>query len=208
MTVSFDLFGTLVTVERPANPGRAVERELRAAGIPVPDDWPDAFRESHHPVESGRESPLPTHVVAALKSRGIDASPFDVTRAVRQAFEPDVATRPGAEAAVDRARRYGPVAVCSNCAIPGLATRTLRDSKLDLTAFEAVVSSVDVGYLKPDRRAFEAVAGELGCNLESLVHVGDDPETDGGIEKYGGTAVLLTDHELAEIPGLLEELHP
>lgn len=206
--MSFDLFGTLVGVERPANPERVVERELRAAGIPIPEDWADAFRESHHSVESGRERPLPNHIVAALKSRGIDASTAEVTRAVRDAFEVEVETRPGAAEAVDGARQHGPVAICSNCSVPDLVPRTLGESSLDPNAFDAVVSSVDVGYRKPDRRAFEAVARELDCDLESLVHVGDDPETDGGISERGGTALLLTEHELGEVPDLLEELEP
>jgi len=41
-------------------------------------------------------------------------------------------------------------------------------------------------------------------SAESLVHVGDDSEADGGVEAVGGRALLLDDAELAAIADQLE----
>lgn len=205
MPVSFDLFGTLLSVERRTEPAKAVERALRERGVSVPEDWSTAYSETHVSLEAGEELSLPEHVRSALRSRGIDASESAVTGAVREAFAPDVTTRPGAPEAVTAAREDGPVGICSNCAVPGLVGRALEASSLDPTVFDGTVASVESGWRKPDHRAFEAVAEELNCSVTDLVHVGDDPHADGGIEAVGGRAILLTEHELSEVPALLRE---
>ncbi|HMB51241.1 MAG TPA: hypothetical protein VKM69_11335, partial [Natronoarchaeum rubrum] len=47
-------------------------------------------------------------------------------------------------------------------------------------------------------------ANELGVGVDRLVHVGDDPRTDGGIERLGGTAILLDDVPLSAVPERLD----
>ena len=155
-------------------------------------------------VPAGAETPLPAHVAAALDSRGIDASDDAIRRALIAALDPDVETRPGAVAAVDGAAERGPIAICSNCSVPRLVDRALERSALDPDRFDAIVTSVDCGWRKPDRRIFALTAEQLDASLDALVHVGDDPHADGGIEAYGGRAVLLTEHELSAVPGRLE----
>jgi len=209
---SFDLFGTLVAVERPSDPAAAVATELRARGVPVPDDWGDAYAESHVDAPEGAEVPLPTHVSAALASRGVDATGEGhgdgrgnvLRRAVVAAFDPEVRTRHGARRAVESAADRGPVGVLSNCSVPELARRALLRSDLDREAFDAVVTSVGCGWRKPDRRAFEAVAARLRVEPSALVHVGDDPRTDGGAADAGATSILLDDVSLPELPAALE----
>lgn len=220
--VSFDLFGTLVEVTRPPDPAAAVARELEARGVPVPDDWGAAYTEPHVDSPDGAEVPLHAHVAAALESRGVDPGVPDrngapdrdgdggeghgnvVRRAVVAAFEPRVETRPGAVEAVAAAADRGPVGVLSNCSVPELASRALVRSDLDPGRFDAVVTSVGCGWRKPDHRAFEAVAGRLDVPLSTLVHVGDDPETDGGAADAGATAILTDDVPLADVPAHLE----
>jgi FMN phosphatase YigB (HAD superfamily) len=198
--VSFDLFGTLVAVERSTDPATAVARALADRGVRVPDDWADAYAESHRSVESGREYPLAAHVADALASRGVDARRPTVAAAVRAAFAPEtVRTREGAFDAIAAARGRGPVGICSNCSVSGLAERTLAESRLDTAGFDAVVASVDCGWRKPDRRAFAAVADALDSEVGDLVHVGDDPGTDGGVTDAGGTFVRVGDGELASL---------
>lgn len=196
---SLDLFGTLVRVDRPAEPARAVARELRRHGVTVPGDWATAYATPHVEVPAGEELPLPTHVLAALESRGVDADDRTVRRAVCAAFDPTspdtsaepapedrsgVETRAGAEGLLSAARARGPVAVCSNCSVPGLVERTLEAA--DLGPFDAVVTSVGCGRRKPAAEIFEITAARLGVEPTELVHVGDDPRTDGGIESVGG----------------------
>ncbi|MFB6142889.1 MAG: HAD family hydrolase [Halorientalis sp.] len=203
MAVSFDLFGTLVAVERPEDPAAAVARELRDRGVSVPGDWERAYRERHVDAPAGAEVPLPAHVAAALDSRGVTPPGNAVRRAVVAAFDPAVETRSGAAAAVDAAAERGPVGLLSNCSVPAMARRALVRSTLDRDAFDAVVTSSACGWRKPDARAFEAVADELSVPVEDLVHVGDEPATDGGVRDAGGTAILLAVTSLSAVPDAL-----
>jgi HAD superfamily hydrolase (TIGR01549 family) len=198
VAVTFDLFGTLVDAERPADPAGAVADALRARDISVPADWSRAYRTVHTETSAGAERTLSEHVREALASRGVVAEEPVVEAATLDAFDRDVTLRDGAAEAVDAASGTGPVAILSNCSVPGLVERTL--ARVDLPAFDAVVASVDCGWRKPDARAFQAVAAELGVDASDLTHVGDDPATDGGVERVGGTAVLLDEYDLAELP--------
>ncbi|WP_123537831.1 HAD family hydrolase [Halosimplex salinum] len=206
MAVSFDLFGTLVAVERPADPADAVARELRDRDVAVPGDWGSAYREPQVAVDPGREAALPDHVRAVLASRGIEVEAALAESAVRAAFDGAVTTRDGARAAVAAAAERGPVGVLSNCSVPGLVERSLDRSAVDVDRFDAVVASVDCGWRKPDPRAFEAVASALDVPIERLVHVGDDPETDGGADDAGATSVSLSAVSLADLPAELEAI--
>ncbi|WP_435363030.1 HAD family hydrolase [Haloarchaeobius sp. DYHT-AS-18] len=200
MAVSFDLFGTLVDVDRPADPAEAVAEALRDRDVAVPDDWAAAYREVHIDAPAGAEVPLPAHVSAALQSRGVDAPGNAPRRAVVSAFDPEVRTREGAVAAVEAAREQGPVALCSNCAVPELVGRTLVRSDLGRGDFDTIVTSVACGWRKPDAHIFETVARQLDCDVEALVHVGDDPGTDGGITDAGGRFVDIAETPLGSLP--------
>jgi len=200
--ISFDLFDTLVAVEKPTDPAEAVATELATEGLTVPDDWHAAFTEFHLDVPDGRELSLAEHVAAALASRADSLRPEDVRenveRAVLAAFETEVRTRPGALKAVETVPDRVPVGVLSNCSVPGLVGRVLHESAIHETALDAVVTSVGCGWRKPHPRAFAAVADELGIEVDGLLHVGDDPETDGGAA--GATSRIVGDGSLAGLP--------
>lgn len=199
MAVSFDLFGTLVAVDRPDDPAGAVARELAARDVRVPDDWADAYAEPHVDAPDGAEVPLPAHVARALASRGVDAPGNAPRRAVVAAFDPTVETRPGAVEAVHAAGEHGPVALCSNCSVPELVGRTLVRSALSREDFDAIVTSVACGWRKPHARIFEVTADRLGVSPNDLVHVGDDPATDGGVGAVGGEFVDVTETPLEAV---------
>jgi FMN phosphatase YigB (HAD superfamily) len=200
VAVSFDLFGTLVDVSYPEDPAAAVAAELDARGVTVPDDWGEAYREVHIDAPDGAEVPLPAHVSAALASRGVDAPNNAPRHAVVSAFDPEVTTRAGACEAVDAAAEHGPVGLLSNCSVPELVARTLVRADVDRDAFDAVTTSVACGWRKPHPDAFVTVAGALGVGVENLLHVGDDPETDGGVADLGGTFVDVADVPLTRLP--------
>jgi FMN phosphatase YigB (HAD superfamily) len=209
--VSFDLFGTLVTVERPANPAAAVAVELDARGVAVPDDWQDAYGEMHVAVPPGAELSLPEHVAAALASRAPSLAPEDVrepaTDAVRAAFDVPVETRVDAPRTVAALAERVPVGVLSNCSVPGLAERALAASGVDESHLDAVVTSVGCGWRKPDRRAFAAVADALSVDPTRLLHVGDDPQADGGAADAGARSLLVGgagEASIGELPRSLE----
>jgi FMN phosphatase YigB (HAD superfamily) len=209
VAVSFDLFGTLVAVAPPDDPARAVATELDARDIPVPSDWERAYAERHVATEPGAELSLVEHVVAALEDRGVTASDAEIRGTLLDAFAMPVRTRRGARAAVGAAvgaaAERGPVGVLSNCSVPGLVPRVLSRSELRTDAFDAVVSSVDCRWRKPDERAFERVAARLNVPPSALSHVGDDPETDAGATAAGATSILLGDVPLPAVPSHLEE---
>jgi FMN phosphatase YigB (HAD superfamily) len=203
VAVTFDLFGTLVTMARPDAPWEAVATELDERGVSVPDDWEAAYRSSHLEVPPHREVSLVEHAVAALASRDVNASHAVVRRALAAAFDGPVEVVDGASAAVAAARERGPVGILSNCSLPGLVASTLERTPRT-RSFDAVVTSVGCGWRKPHDRAFQAGAVALGVAPTDLVHVGDDPRTDGGGRTAGVTVVLTTDTALTDFPDWLE----
>ena len=202
VAVSFDLFGTLVDADRSGEPWTAVAESLGARGVAVPDDWESAYRSSHREYERGREAPLDEHVRLALASRGVEVTPAVAREAVLAAFDTPIAERSGAREALAAAREQGPVAVCSNCSVPGLVERTLARTDLDP---DAVVTSVGCGWRKPHPTIFERTAAALDVPLSALVHVGDDAGTDGGAERAGARSVLLDDTPLDTVATRLRE---
>ena len=203
MAVSFALFGTLVDADLPSDPATAVAAELRVRDVSVPPDFGATYRETHIDAPEGAEVPLPAHVSAALAARGVEAPNNAARRAVVAAFDPTVRRRDGVEAALAAAREHGPVAVCANCRVPELARRTLIRADLR-DAFDAVVTSAACGWRKPDERAFRTVARRLEVPPAELVHVGDDPATDGGVVNAGGRFVDIRGTPLSSLAGRLE----
>lgn len=207
MAVSFDVFGTLVTIDPVPNPADAVQAELAARDIPIPNDWQAAYQEPHFNRSAGKEIPLHRHVSAALASREITVPESQVTAAVSDAFDPTVHKRDGAETALKAAAEYGPVGVLSNCSVPGLAETTLaRGGLADLV--DVVVTSVACGWRKPSQEAFETIAEALNTRPDQLLHVGDDPATDGGATSVGATAIVDPTPRLDELPATFAEVCP
>lgn len=205
VVVSFDLFGTLIDVSMPSDPADAVAGELSDRGVSVPADWTNAYQESHVAVPSGAEIPLSEHVAHALRSRGIEPDANVLRRAIAAAFVPEVTTRSGASGAIEAAARRGGVGICSNCSVPGLAIRALVRSGVERDVFDVIVTSVACGWRKPDSRAFETVCSQFGVSTDALIHVGDDPATDGGVETAGGTFIDVNDVPLTALPERLED---
>jgi len=208
VVVSFDLFGTLVVADRPGEPWDAVAESLAERGVGVPDDWEGAYRSSHREYDRGQEAPLPEHVRLALASRGVEAMPATVREAVLAAFDGPVTRREGARDALAAATDRGPVAICSNCSVPGLVERTLERADIGPAADcgpDVVVTSVDTGWRKPHPRIFAATADALEADLPDLVHVGDDARTDGGAGRAGARSVLLVDVSLDVVASRLRE---
>lgn len=207
--VSFDLFGTLVEIVAPHDPVTSIASELERRGIDVPDDWEDALSELHVDAAPTQEIPLPEHVTATLDSRGFDTNGSEtrhrIEEAVLAAFDVDIRRRPGALEAVDAAKMHGPVGILSNCSVPGLARRTLEQTGIDNASLNATVTSIQLGWRKPDRRAFLGVARELGIEIEELLHVGDDHRTDGAAEEFGAKAFMIDERSLPEIAAVLRE---
>lgn len=205
VAVSYDLFGTLVAVNSERAPADAIAAQLRDRDVTVPDGWTDAYRHQHRELEDGQELALPDHVRDVLEALGVtECDQQLIQEAVLEAFEADIATRDGAQRVVQATARQYPVGILSNCSVPSLARRVLARCAIDETQFDAIVTSVDCGWRKPHPNAFETIAAQLGCPVTELLHVGDDPGSDGGITDAGGDALLLEDVSLSGIPPVLE----
>lgn len=76
--------------------------------------------------------------------------------------------------------------------------RSIRDgiTRLGLAPhFETVVVSGEVGYVKPHRRPFEILIGDLGLRAEDCLYIGDNWLADiQGAKGMGMSAVLITQH--------------
>ncbi|MFB6081319.1 MAG: HAD family hydrolase [Halanaeroarchaeum sp.] len=203
--VSLDCFGTLLRIDPPADPAAAVASSLADRGLPVAEDWSERYRRDHLGVAGSEEVSLYRHVAAALAA-GNEPVPDEETiaAAVDEAFEPVVAARPRAVEALETLADRFPVGVLSNSAVPGLVERSIERSGLPEDAFSAVVASVDVGYRKPDPRAFRTMATALDVDPSTLVHVGDDARTDGGIADLGGEFVSVDETSLESLADHLE----
>ncbi|UWG46797.1 HAD superfamily hydrolase [Halanaeroarchaeum sp. HSR-CO] len=205
--VSFDLFGTLVAATPPTNPADAVATALRERDVSVPDDWRTRYETAYGRSEPGAERSLYDHVESALAAdapNGKQAvSRRTIESAVDAAFDPTVETVSGAESVVRAVGDRFPIAILSNSSVPGLAARAIERSGLRSADFDAVVTSVDCGWRKPDPRAFETVAGALDVSVDQLAHVGDDPETDGAIAAAGGRYVSVQQESLESVVALL-----
>lgn len=204
VAVTFDLFGTLVSVARPDDPAAAIAEELSARGVAVPTDWATVYGQQHIDAPAGAEVPLPAHVAAALQSRDVQTPNNAARRAVVAAFDPAVRTRDDAVRAVTAARDTGPVGLVSNCSVPELVGRTLVRADLSRSAFDAIVTSVGCGWRKPHRRVFTTAADVLDTAVERIVHVGDDPATDGGIEAVDGQFVDVRETPLTTVATRLD----
>ena len=207
--VSFDLFGTLLTVEQPRDPTAAVAEALEARGIDIPDEWEDAYRtpyiETDHPLQ---EMPLGDHVLALLRAHADSADtepdPAVVDEAVRDAFDTPIQTRDGAAETIRALSEHVPVAVLSNSSVRGLVERSLSKADLPVDSFAIVRASVDLGWRKPHEQTFKHIADELGVPIESLVHVGDDSRTDGGADRAGAHAVIVSESGPLTVASILE----
>lgn len=89
------------------------------------------------------------------------------------AFVEDVGLPDGVQSLLDALRQRYRLALlsnypCSRSILAGL-------EKIDLTdCFESTTISGDVGYVKPHRRPYEVMLGELGLAPENCVYVGDN----------------------------------
>ena len=79
----------------------------------------------------------------------------------------------------------------SNTHYPDLVYRNLAKARLN-SAFDVIVTSVDFGIKKPDRRIFKHAASLLGVKTRDCIYIGDDPREDyEGAIGAGMEAVLI-----------------
>lgn len=208
--VSFDLFGTLVTVEKPPDPGAAVAEALCERGVDLPAHWESAYRTSYIETQPLEEVPLQDHVRALFETHAEDPAAVPdrdlIDDALQAAFDTPLQTREGAVKVVETLSGQMPVGILSNSSVAGLVDRTVERSDLSTDTFDGVNSSVGIGWRKPHERAFEHMANDLGADMATLLHVGDDPRTDGGASRVGATAAIIPETGPISLEAIVGEL--
>ncbi len=107
-------------------------------------------------------------------------------------FSPDPA--PGALEALKALHGVYPLIVVSDAIFsPGRALRELLRKNGMLECFDGFVFSDEIGKSKPAPEMFQEAAKAAGCDITSIVHIGDRPHNDiGGPHAVGARGVLLT----------------
>jgi len=105
--------------------------------------------------------------------------------------EPAPVIRPEASAAIAQARAAGcRLAILSN-ELDLFYGADFRARLALLNDFEAIVDATYTGILKPDPRAYQAVAEALGLPLDACVFVDDQPRNIAGARRAGMQAIEL-----------------
>ena len=77
-----------------------------------------------------------------------------------------------------------------------------------LDCFDAIYSGERLGYLKPSPEPFRRILRDLDLQPESLLHIGDRPETDGAGAAAAGCRVLVLGQDFHSFAGLESVLAP
>ncbi|MBL8122330.1 HAD-IA family hydrolase [Candidatus Saccharibacteria bacterium] len=88
-------------------------------------------------------------------------------------------------------RKHYKTAMLSNIAGSSLARR-FPDEELSLY-FDEVLASADIGYMKPDKEAYEIAAERLGVELNECIFIDDREAFCAAAKAAGMQAILYTD---------------
>ena len=96
------------------------------------------------------------------------------------------------DALAELAQRYKLCVVSDTIVTPGTGLRELLEGHGLKQYFSGFAFSDEVGHSKPHRAMFEAAAGQLGVEIEEMVHIGDRDHNDvKGPQALGMKAVLF-----------------
>jgi len=188
--VGFDLFNTLVTVDKNALK-EAVEsllQSLQKRGLEpdqtrfVEDHRMAALRFIRETRKDGRETHNRFWIQAALEAQGILVSPDDPriregVEAYFSTFMGHVRMIPGTMDMLEAVGKRFRVGLLSNFTHTPAARAILNAMDLE-PFFEVCVISGEIGYRKPHARAFKPLVSGLGVDSACMIYVGDDPESD------------------------------
>jgi putative hydrolase of the HAD superfamily len=181
--VGFDLDHTLAVPDRD-------RRRILAAAIDDVDApavsraaYLAAHRDDHAAVTR-------TPIFASVLPADADVSPAALAGAYRRRIAESIAPVEGVADVLHELRANYPVGLLTNGPVKAQSDKL---SELDWwDAFDAVQITGQLPAGKPDRRAFDALAGALGVDVEELAYVGDEPTADvEGATNAGAMAVQV-----------------
>jgi HAD superfamily hydrolase (TIGR01549 family) len=209
--LSFDLFDTLVDLLLEALPPVKIDGEMVSPTAPalyaaLGEGAAISFevfartlrgvdrdiRRSQY--EEGREVSTRVRFASLARALGIDDPPLVERWRIEHMsrLRAQVRAVDGHPEVLRALRAKVRTAVCSNFTDSETALGVLDDASLG-GAFDAIAISDTVGWRKPRREIFEAVAGELGLDPREILHVGDNLDADvAGAAALGMRTAWLT----------------
>jgi putative hydrolase of the HAD superfamily len=214
--VTFDAAGTLIRLLRP--PGTTYAETAQLFGYHLdPDRVQDSFRitwKTFAPPPE-RADALPNDdrdwwrelVARTMETAGYRIVPFDsYFDAVYQRFaQPGVwELFPDVQATLTKLRslnvRLGIISNFDRRLYAILGHLGVLD------AFEQIIVSSEIGVRKPAPRIFRTAAQRFNVDVNEILHVGDESESDFDGARAAGLEALLVDHKSAMLSGILERL--
>lgn len=203
-TVIFDFFGTLVSTPESlfVGEGRRTWQLLKKTGYEIEfkvfkRNWEDCL--SRMEAESNvncAEFHFFDFVRTFLKENFPSKSPtFRLVKLLAETFlwewNQGVKLFDESTQVIHQLSRNYRLGLISNTHYPDLVYRNLAKARLN-SAFDVIVTSVDFGIKKPDRRIFKHAASLLGVKTRDCIYIGDDPREDyEGAIGAGMEAVLI-----------------
>jgi len=216
--IGFDLFNTLMTVERAALDQAIISliRSLEQSGFHLRQE---AFIRAHREAalrliaetrQNGRETHNRFWVCEALAAQGYILSPDDtrISAAVEDyfsTFSEYCYLIPGTDTMLDSVRGEYRLGLLSNFTHAPAARKIIDRTGLT-PFFDVVLISGEIGYRKPYPLVFDRLVEALKVERSLILFVGDDLEADvTGAARAGLQPVWMTyvmDHGISPAPGL------
>ncbi|MEN5158919.1 HAD family hydrolase [Achromobacter spanius] len=163
--VAFDVFGTLVNIERPTRPFRKLVRLLHEAGRPRQRD--DGIRAMSHPMDLRQAASLFGGMISDADLNALETEQREEIRSIT--LFPDAA--PTLLALKARGIK---VALCSNLAAPyGPPVLELLPFQPDFCAW-----SYEAGAVKPQPEIYQYLCEGIACQPDEVLMIGDTIEAD------------------------------
>lgn len=183
--VAFDVFGTLLRIERPMRPLAPVMQWMRANDLPgEPDPFAPFMRSAFNlaAMAPGLPDPVAAEVHSRMATEIASLKPYHNALPALQAVQ----------------QAGFKTALCSNLLQP-YAPAII--SALPV-AWDATVWSFEAGALKPDPQIFAQLCRLLGCDPHEILFVGDNLEHDYlGAQANGLQPLWLRRGHLCQAPG-------
>lgn len=180
--VAFDVFGTLVNIDRPTRPFRKLVRLLHEAGRPRQRD--DGIRAMSSAIDLRQAARLFGGMIGEDALSALEAE-------LREEIESITLFRDAAPTLLALKARGIKVALCSNLAAPyGPPVLDLLPFQPDFCAW-----SYEAGTVKPQPEIYQYLCDGIACQPDEVLMIGDTIEADMiGPRKFGMHGYHLDRH--------------
>ena len=176
--IAFDVFGTLVKIEKRRSPYRKLMKWLKENGRqPKPDDAKFIMSHNLNLAE------LTKRLAVNIPDQFLQELEHDLDKELRsiRLYEDTLST-------LEELKKLGfRLAVCSNLAMPyGKVVSSF------LPSLDAYAWSYEVGAIKPESQIYQYLIDKLQCHAKDILFIGDTPLADySGPTEFGMSARLI-----------------